>query len=169
MDTKIRSNMPAARAAAASEVAAAPSKTQVAVDYSKLDFKWAEHANGTGYPGTYNVEGRFGPTHEVSLSVEPNGDVRVHNRHFDPDPELGGVASSEPSRVSSGKLSDVEKQQLVAGLRAIAKLNAEVATLVERLAGTKAAPLDAKHLAPDAGGQAVSNGAGVRGLGYTVE
>lgn len=148
---------------------------QVAVyDFAQIKPRYAEHVDGTGYPGSYRIEASLTETQKVSLTVDPDGKVQLLSQHFEPDPELGNVAGPYPSRVDPVRpLFPEEVQSLKAGLQGLGKLDEAFSIILERIGGksseNKAAPagVSSQHLQPSEG-KALPNPGGMRGAGYDV-
>lgn len=148
---------------------------QVAVyDFAKIQPRYAEHVDGTGYPGSYRIEADLTKTQKVSLTFEPDGKVQLLSQHFEPDPELGNVSGPYPSRVDPVRnLFPEEVQSLKAGLQGLGPLDEAFSIALERIGGKSAenkappAGVNAQHLQPSEG-KALPNPGGMRGAGYDV-
>ena len=141
-------------------------------DFAKIKPAYAEHVDGTGYPGSYRIEAKLTDTQKVSLTVDPDGSVGMLSKHYEPDPDLGGT-STEPSRYDPVRqLFPEELKSLLAGLKGMENVDPAFATILERLGGKTAekqapAGVGQQHLSPSEGKPLANNG-GMRGAGYDV-
>ena len=143
-------------------------------DLSRIKARYAEHDDGTGYPGSYHIEGQLSDTHKVSLHVEADGRVQISSQFFEPDPELGGVSGAYPTRVDPIRLlTPDEVKSLAAGLQGMDKVSEEFGIVLDRIGGQRSAErkapdgVAAQHLKPS-DGQPLSNASGIRGSGFEV-